>query len=136
MIWNLDANYTIARSLEDEKGNNYIPLAPDLVVVGGANIMHPSGFFWGANLRHIKNRPANEDNSIIAEGYTIIDVNTGYEFKDFQLELSVQNLLNSEWNETQFATLSKLRNEKQAVEEIHFIPGTPFFFKIIARYEF
>jgi hypothetical protein len=32
--------------------------------------------------------------------------------------------LNTKWNETQFATESRLK--ESGVEEIHFTPGTPF----------
>ena len=39
----------------------------------------------------------------------------------------IENLLDTEWNETQFATESRLFNEAEPVEEIHFTPGTPFF---------
>jgi hypothetical protein len=37
--------------------------------------------------------------------------------------------LNTKWNETQFATESRLKEEPNSVEEIHFTPGTPFFMK-------
>ena len=41
----------------------------------------------------------------------------------------IENLFDSDWNETQFATETRLYNEAESVEEIHFIPGTPFFIK-------
>jgi hypothetical protein len=44
--------------------------------------------------------------------------------------------LNSEWNETQFATESRLPDEAVPAEEIHFIPGTPFFLKGIIEFKF
>ena len=50
--------------------------------------------------------------------------------------IQIQNLLNTEWNETQFATESRLQFETEPVEEIHFIPGTPFFIKAIIQYNF
>jgi hypothetical protein len=42
----------------------------------------------------------------------------------------VQNLFNTRWKETQFATESRLRGEAAPVEEIHFTPGTPFFARL------
>ena len=48
----------------------------------------------------------------------------------------VENLFNTEWNETQFATESRLQNEPEPVEEIHFTPGTPFFLKGVLTYTF
>ena len=52
------------------------------------------------------------------------------------LGLEINNLLNTEWNETQFATESRLKNESDSVEEIHFTPGAPFFIKGKVTYLF
>ncbi len=83
-------------------------------------------------MRHIDDRPANEDNSIVAQGYTVFDMNASYQSSSFDLGFSIQNLLITEWNETQLATESCLQNETASVEEIHFTPGTPFLFKLKA----
>lgn len=136
LFWNLDANYTHARSVEAEAGENFIPLAPDFTFVSGVNIIHKSGFTGSLTARHLKDRPANEDNSIIAQGYTIVDMNLGYGWKKINFGLQIQNLLNTEWNETQFATESRLQDEIAPVEEIHFTPGTPFFIKGSLEYRF
>jgi hypothetical protein len=37
--------------------------------------------------------------------------------------------LNTKWNEAQFATESRLRNEAMPVNELHFTPGNPIFIK-------
>ncbi|MGB5273258.1 MAG: TonB-dependent receptor [Flavobacteriaceae bacterium] len=136
LFWNFDTNYTHARALEEPSGADYIPLAPDFTIVSGLNAIHPSGFYGGANLRYLKDRPANEDNSIIAEGYTVLDLNIGYEWKNFDFSLQIQNLFDTQWNETQFATESRLQNETVAIEEIHFTPGIPFFIKQSISYRF
>jgi outer membrane receptor protein involved in Fe transport len=72
------------------------------------------------------NRPANEDYSITAEGYFVTDLNVNYSVKCFTFGVAIDNVFNTKWNETQFATESRLRNELSPVEEIHFTPGTPF----------
>jgi outer membrane cobalamin receptor len=136
LFWNLDANYTYARAIDENPGENFIPLAPDLTIVGGLQVVHPSGIYGSAQVRYLKNRPANEDNSIVAEGYAVVDLNAGFRFKRFDIGFQINNLLNTEWNETQFATESRLRNEAEPVEEIHFTPGTPFFFRGIVQYSF
>jgi hypothetical protein len=48
----------------------------------------------------------------------------------------VENLFDTEWNETQFATESRLSFESTPVEEIHFTPGAPFFIKGTVQYAF
>ena len=136
LYWSVDANYTHARSINDPDGQNFIPLAPDFTLVSGLNINFKDGFYGGINIRHIDDRPANEDNSIIAEGYTVADLNMGYRWKDVSFGVQVQNLFDVDWNETQFATESRLQNEVNPVEEIHFTPGTPFFLKASIQYNF
>jgi outer membrane receptor protein involved in Fe transport len=81
-------------------------------------------------------RPANEDNSIVAEGYLITDLNFSYQLKNISFGIIVENLFDQEWKETQFATESRLFNEAESVEEIHFTPGTPIFIKGLVRYNF
>jgi outer membrane receptor protein involved in Fe transport len=74
-------------------------------------------------------RAANEDNSVIAQGYFLLDASLNYTRKRFEISFSAQNLLDQAWNEAQFDTESRLRNEVNPVSEIHFTPGTPFFAK-------
>ncbi len=128
VFFNGDANYTFARSLDAEKGRNYIPLAPDFTTTGGLSVQK-AGWTGSYKFRYLKSRPANEENSIVAKGYFINDANVNYQWKNMNIGIAVENIFNSTWNETQFATESRLKNETQPVEEIHFTPGTPFFLK-------
>ncbi len=122
-----DANYTHARSTEEADGADYIPLAPDFTMSGGMTLGNTDCFFGSLNYRYIDERPANEDNSIVAEGYFVTDATLNYSLKNWTFGLIVENLFDTEWNETQFATESRLFNEAASVEEIHFTPGTPFY---------
>jgi hypothetical protein len=126
---NGDINYTYARSTEEPQGQDYIPLSPDLTSSGGLSFRGLGNFSGGINYRFIKDRPANEDNSIVAEGYHITDLNLNYALKNWSFGIIVENLFDQEWNETQFATESRLFNETASVEEIHFTPGTPFYLR-------
>lgn len=136
LFWNLDANYALAQSIGEPKDENYIPLAPNFTTTTGLSVIHPSHVYGGANLRFMNKRPANEDYSIVAKGYTVIDFNAGYKWKNLDFGFQIQNLLNTAWNETQFATTSRLKDEPTPVEEIHFTPGTPFFLKLFITYLF
>ncbi|WP_348812624.1 TonB-dependent receptor [Flavobacterium maritimum] len=131
-----DANYTYARSMDEPKGQDYIPLAPDFTTTGGLSFQKANGFSGGIRYRYLKNRPANEDNSIVAKGYFVSDMNINYQFKNINFGITIENIFNTEWNETQFATESRLQNEPKPVEEIHFTPGTPFFIKGKIIYSF
>ena len=136
LYFDVDANYTYARSIDEPKGENYIPLAPDFTTTGGLSFQKMNGFSGGIRYRYLKNRPANEDNSIVAKGYFVSDLNINYQYKNINFGVAVENIFNTEWNETQFATESRLQNESNSVEEIHFTPGTPFFMKGKINYNF
>lgn len=122
-----DVNYTYARSSEEPKGEDYIPLAPDLTSSGGLTFKGVKNFSGGINYRFIKDRPANEDNSIVAQGYFVSDVNLNYTLKNWSFGLIIDNVFDTKWKEAQFASSSRLQNEATPVEEIHFTPGSPFF---------
>lgn len=130
-----DYTFTNARAIDEDEGADRIPLAPVHTATGGLSIQQPK-YRASIQARYLGDRAANEDNSIVAEGYTVVDLNGSYDFGPITLGFAIENLLNVEWNETQFATESRLRNEAQSVEEIHFTPGTPFFFKSTLRYRF
>ncbi|MEZ4884237.1 MAG: TonB-dependent receptor [Chitinophagales bacterium] len=125
-----DINLTKAKVIGEPEGANNIPLAPLFTSIGGLTVQHPSGFNGSLRYRQMGDRPANEDNSITAEGYFILDAVVKYTNSRFEVGLSIENLLDTAWNETQFDTESRLANEIEPVSEIHFTPGTPFFGKM------
>ncbi len=126
---NGDVNYVHARSTDEPKGMDYIPLAPALTASGGINFRDLGPFNGGVSFRYLQDRPANEDNSIIAKGYLVSDLNLNYSYQNVTIGILVENLFDTAWNETQFATESRLFNETQPTEEIHFTPGTPFYIR-------
>lgn len=136
LYFDADANYTHARSINEPSRQDFIPLAPDFTSTGGLSFQKWNGFSGGLRYRYLKSRPANEDNSIVAKGYAIADLNLNYTYDKVTFMLAVENLFNSKWNETQFATESRLKSESASVEEIHFTPGTPFFIKGKVIYTF
>lgn len=131
-----DLNYAHARSIDEEDGNNYIPLAPSFTSTGGISLQHPSGLNAGLRYRYLHDRPANEDNSVTAEGYFITDVNVGYKWKNLSLNMVVENIFDIDWYETQFYTTSQLLGETSPVSEIHYTPGSPINFRIKAAISF
>ena len=66
----------------------------------------------------------------------MIDFSINYKTNRFKLGLTIENVLNAEWNEAQFATESKLQFESKAVDELHFTAGTPLSAKITIGYIF
>lgn len=136
--WFADFNLSWAKpkSLGLPSGENYIPLAPKLVSTGGVTYRKERGFNGSLRYRLMGDRPANEDNTVVAKGYFVWDGTINYTTPKWELGWSVQNIFNVRWKETQFDTESKLQNEALPVSEIHFTPGTPFFSKLSYTYFF
>ncbi len=131
-----DINFADSRFTQVEKDQNYVPLAPRWNGTLSVDYYHDTGIQFGLTYAGMSDRPANEDQSIMALGYGITSVKCRYATKGIGLSLEVQNLFNVAWNEAQFATRSRLRGELQPVEELHFTPGTPFFIKSSISYRF
>lgn len=125
----VDLNLNRGRTVDAPRGENYIPLAPRLTSIGGLTLKRPGGLSASLRYRHIDSRPANEDNSVQARGYFLLDAVVSYTQRRYQLGLTVENLLDVDWNEAQFDTESRLPGETEPVSELHFTPGTPFFLK-------
>lgn len=121
----VDLNTAKPRSVDANAGHNYLPLAPVFTSTGGLSLKTQSGFNGSVRYRYIAARAANEDNSVVAKGYFINDLQLNYSKSKYSIGLSIQNLFDSRWKETQFDTESRLKNEAAPVGEIHFTPGTP-----------
>lgn len=126
----MDISLANPRALGVEKADSYLPLAPRFTSVGGLTYRKEKGWNGSLRYRFMDNRPANEDNSVVAKGYFVVDAAINYSRKNWEAGLSIQNLFNTKWKETQFDTESKLQTEPAPVSEIHFTPGTPFFARL------
>ena len=126
----VDVNICKARSLDALKGSNYLALAVPLSSTGGLDFKLANGINGGFSYRYMKDRPANEDNTLTAQGYFVTDLTFNYTKSKYELGLEIQNLMNTKWREAQFEVLSRLRNEPMPVDDISFTAGTPFFAKL------
>jgi len=136
LYFDVDVNYSHGRGVEAPKGENYLPLAPVLTSIGGITLKTKPGINTSLRYRYMSDRPANETNTVVAKGYFVTDAFINYVKKKYEVSLSIQNLFNVKWKETQFDTESRLQNESTPVSEIHFTPGTPFFLKAGFTYFF
>lgn len=132
----IDINLARARAIGEAKGKDDVPLAPSFTSIGGLTAKAKNGFSGSLRYRLIGERPANEDNSVKAEGYFLLDAVLSYRIKKFDFIISGENLLNIDWREAQFDTGSRLMNEPNPVAEIHYTPGTPRFIKAGISFHF
>jgi len=126
----VDVNLAKARDIEAPKGSDYIPLAVPFSSTGGLDFKFANGLNGGISYRYMKDRPANEDNSLVAKGYFVSDLTVYYTKKKYEVGLEIQNLFNTKWREEQYEVESRLRNEPAPVDDVSFTAGTSFFAKI------
>ncbi len=125
-LWaDADVNLSQGKYVDEPEDANQIPLAPRITSNGGLTAIHPSDWVVSLRYRHIGDRPANEDDSVTAEGYTVVNLGLSYTYGPFNYFVAAENLFDVDWNEAQFDTESRLYHEPEPVSEIHFTPGNP-----------
>jgi CarboxypepD_reg-like domain/TonB-dependent Receptor Plug Domain len=124
---NLNVNVADAKTVDSAAGHNYLPLAPSFTSTAGIFIKLRDGLHGGISYRYLHDRPANSTYSLKALGYFVTDLSVNYTKSSFSVGISVQNLFNVVWNESQFAYTSRLRKETfaQSVDQVSYTPGTP-----------
>jgi hypothetical protein len=86
----------------------------------------PWGLASSFEMRYLGDRPADPDRTAIAKGYTLFNLTTRYRHRTFEAFLSVENLADTRWRESQFFFTSRLPGEPAAgVKDLHFTPGNP-----------
>jgi hypothetical protein len=122
----LDANVALARStLVANHGNGgALALAPR-VMGGGGVAVHRGTDFVSLRARGIGDRPANDDGSLTADGFFILDLVAARRFGAIEVTATVDNLLNAAWREAQFAEESRVSPTAELVEDVHVTPGMP-----------
>lgn len=125
LYFDADVNYAHGRSLDEPSGANYIPLAPVWSSTGGITYILKDGFNGSLRYRYLGDRAANADYSLIAKGYFINDMVLNYTRPKYEIGLTINNLFNVRWKETQFETITRLKGQAP-VDGIAFTAGTKF----------
>jgi outer membrane receptor protein involved in Fe transport len=126
----LNLNLARPRALDAPKGENYLPTAPTLTSTAGLYVRFNNGFNGGISYRYLHDRPANADYSLTALGYFLTDLTANYTRKKYEIGLSVENLFNRQWYESQVEYVSRLKYEPAPVDEVSYTAGVPFFAKL------
>lgn len=106
-----------------------VALAPTRTFEAGVGARPTFGDFTpfaSLRVKSIADRPATEDGSLVAQGFTIFDANVGLRWRSIEAGLDIQNLFDAKWREVNFATDTRLPYEPRVVSGIHYSPGWPF----------
>ena len=83
-----DADLNLAKARLIQGKDNYIPLAASLTSTGGLSVQLENGISSSFRYRFIKDRPANEEYTIKARGYYLMDMVVNYRLNQWNLLLS------------------------------------------------
>ena len=122
------ATFTHAEYRENSGNGNAIALAPTRTFTAGVGVMRKLRAwtpFGSVRVKSLADRSATQDASLVAQGYTLINMQAGARWRDLEVGVDVLNLLNSTWREAQFTTTSRLRWEPTPVTGIAYTPGWP-----------
>jgi hypothetical protein len=118
-------NFTYTSRAEFVETRQAIPLAPIWTARADLVARLPWGLASSFEMRYLGDRPADADRTAVAKGYTLFNLTTRYRHRNFEAFLSVENLADTRWRESQFFFTSRLPGEPAAgVSDIHFTPGT------------
>ncbi len=126
----LNVNLARPRLADSLAGHAYLALAPTFTSTGGLDFKFANGINGGLSYRYMHSRPGNNTNTLTADGYYVTDLKLNYTQKKYEIGLSIENLLNTKWNEFEAEEVSRLRGEAAPIDQMSFTPGTPFFAKL------
>lgn len=110
----LDVTFTRSQFSTDGANGGGLALAPQQTWSGGLSGRHalgPGVIRGGLRFYGIGDRPANDDGSLKAPGFTQFDLHLGYRHRWFDVAFDIENLFNGVYRSAQFATTSRLRGE-------------------------
>lgn len=118
-------------SAEFRETGNPIPQAPTLTGQGELTARLPTGLAMSLQMVHLGARPLTQDRSINAQAWTIFNFVARYRpqskgwWQHMEGFLSIQNLFDVSWRQTQLAYETKLATDAAPVNGLQFTPGGP-----------
>jgi outer membrane receptor protein involved in Fe transport len=133
----LDANLALARSTFVANAGNggALALAPRLMGGGGVTLRR-GPHLAAVRVRGVDDRPANDDGTLTAEGFVLIDLVASWRRGPLELGATVENLLDADWREAQFAEDSRVSPMAEVRQDVHFTPGAPLTAFVTAAYTY
>lgn len=118
-------------SAEFRETGQAIPQAPTLTGRGAVTARLPMGLSASLEMLHLGARPLTQDRRINAQAWTIFNLMARYRpqskgwWQRMEGFLSIHNLLDVSWRQTQLAYETKLATDAAPVNGLQFTPGGP-----------
>jgi len=118
-----DAALSRARFTDADPAGDHIPGAIERAVSAGISFEDRGDFFGSLRWRYFGPRPLIEDDSARSRSSSLVNARLGYRFANgLSLAAEVFNLLDESANDIDYFYESRLRDEPEAVEDVHFHP--------------
>jgi len=123
----LDFDVALSKSEYTNVASNAkeVPNSVGRTLSGGATIDLPNGIFASLRARHFGDMPLTEDGSVYADSTTVVNLGTGYRYKDYRVELNVLNLFDSGDADISYYYESRLAGEAAGVNDVITHPVEP-----------
>ena len=122
----IDADLALSRArLRDAGSADRIPNSISRVLSSGISIDSASGWFGALRLRYFGTQPLIEDNSVRAPSSTTVNLRVGRRWWDWDVSIEVLNLFDRDNYDIAYFYESRLANEPEPVEDLHFHPIEP-----------
>jgi outer membrane receptor protein involved in Fe transport len=164
----LSLDFDLEHATATTVGGGLLAMAPRLFFTAGASARW-RGLSGGVRVRHVGERPAFDTDSpeyqanissapdrVVAQGYTVGDLNVAYRRRWAEVGLSVQNFTNAVYREAQVGISACTRAEvddpqsagsgrcarglpsgqRTGVTDVHFTPGAPLLVQLTLRATF
>ncbi len=122
-IWSLEADfaYSNAKFDDDDLENRSVPGSLKNVASGILSAEYPSGFFASFSFRYFGEVPLIEDGIIKSEGSTYANLALGWLMDDWQVQLDILNIFDSNDHDVDYFYASRLAGEPaNGYEDIHY----------------
>jgi hypothetical protein len=136
-----DLSFSRARFLDVAPGEDFIPGALNRVISAGVSLNPPAavnrGPFGSIRLRHFGPRPLLEDNSVQSKSTSILNGELGYQFSN-RVRLTAEgfNLFDAKVSDIDYFFESRLQDEPEPVEDLHFHAAIPRSARVALRVSF
>lgn len=135
-VMNLEYAYTDAEFSDEPSAANAIPGAIDEVIQAGITYQQPN-WFATATYRYFGERPLIEDRTAVSDPSRLTNVRFGYLINQkWRITLDVLNLFDSDDHDIDYFYESRLANEAEPVEDIHFHILQPRALRLAVEYNF
>jgi len=122
-IWSLEADFAYSNAKFDDQDlkNRNVPGSLKNVASGILSAEYPNGFFGSLSFRYFGEVPLMEDGSIKSEGSTYANLALGWSMNNWQVQLDVLNLFDSDDHDVDYFYASRLVGEPlSGFEDIHY----------------